>query len=90
MGNPPYVIDCDRDAVVILMILATAFYGTMFAGVFSNHVDVASNYAGVLMGMSNMSATIPGFAMPALVGAITHGDVRAKEEYMRSNEIETS
>jgi ACS family sodium-dependent inorganic phosphate cotransporter len=25
------------------------------------------------MGMSNMGATIPGFAVPAFVGALTHG-----------------
>ena len=28
------------------MIVATLFYGSMFAGVFSNHVDIASNFAG--------------------------------------------
>ena len=28
------------------MIIATCFYGAMFAGVFSNHTDIASNYAG--------------------------------------------
>ncbi len=27
------------------------------------------------MGMSNMAATIPGFAVPALVGVLTHGTV---------------
>ncbi len=64
---------CDRVAVVSLMIVATLFYGTMFSGVFSNHTDIASNYAGVLMGLSNMAATIPGFAVPAFVGALTHG-----------------
>ena len=28
------------------MILATTFYGAMFAGVFSNQIDIANNYAG--------------------------------------------
>jgi hypothetical protein len=28
------------------MIVATLFYGSMFAGVFANHVDIASNFAG--------------------------------------------
>ena len=55
------------------MIVATCFYGSMFAGVFSNHTDIASNYAGLLMGITNMCATIPGFAVPALVGGLTHG-----------------
>ena len=64
---------CNSTIVVILMIIATMFYGTMFTGVFSNHTDIASNYAGLLMGITNMSATIPGFVVPALVGALTHG-----------------
>jgi ACS family sodium-dependent inorganic phosphate cotransporter len=64
---------CDKVPVVAFMIIATCFYGSMFAGVFSNHVDIASNYAGVLMGITNMAATIPGFLVPALVGILTHG-----------------
>ena len=30
---------------------------------------------GVLMGITNMAATIPGFLVPAVVGALTHGKV---------------
>lgn len=67
------VSQCDKTAVVVFMILATMFYGAMFSGVFSNHVDIASNFAGVLMGISNTVATIPGFAVPAFVGGLTHG-----------------
>ena len=37
---------CNSSIVVGLMIVATCFYGSMFAGVFSNHTDIASNYAG--------------------------------------------
>ena len=39
-------VGCDKTSVVVCMIIATLFYGSMFAGVFSNHVDLASNYAG--------------------------------------------
>ena len=92
---------CDSLPVVIFMIIATCFYGSMFAGVFSNHTDIASNYAGtiiiiflycksrkpgsviyfslfsigLLMGITNMAATIPGFVVPGLVGILTHGVV---------------
>nr|XP_040577086.1 LOW QUALITY PROTEIN: sialin-like [Lepeophtheirus salmonis] len=64
---------CNKTAVVTFMIVGTGFFGSMFAGVFSNHSDIASNYAGVLMGITNMIATIPGFVVPAVVGALTHG-----------------
>ena len=31
--------------------------------------------SGLLMGMTNMAATIPGLLVPAIVGALTHGVV---------------
>ncbi len=37
---------CDKAAVVTLMTVATLCYGAMFSGVVSNHIDIASNYAG--------------------------------------------
>ncbi len=57
------------------MVVATTSYSSMFAGVFSNHTDIAPNYAGILMGITNMAATIPGFVVPAMVGLLTHGQV---------------
>jgi len=64
---------CDSTVVVALMIVGTTAFGTMFSGVFSNHTDIASNFAGTLIGITNMMATIPGFLVPAMVGAMTHG-----------------
>ena len=46
--------------VVVLTILAVMFYGSMFSGVFSNQSDLAPNFAGTLMAVTNMLATIPG------------------------------
>ena len=40
------VSGCDGKVIVPLMIVATTFFGSMFSGVFSNHTDLASNYAG--------------------------------------------
>jgi len=60
-------------AVVSLTIIAVMLYGSMFSGVFSNQADLAPNFAGTLMAMTNMLATIPGILVPTLVGIITHG-----------------
>ena len=46
--------------IVTLTILSVMFYGSMFSGVFSNHSDLAPNFAGTLMAVTNMLATIPG------------------------------
>ena len=35
-----------------------------------NHLDVAPNYAAILMGISNTVGTIPGILSPAVTGAI--------------------
>lgn len=49
--------------------------GGMFCGFLSNHIDIAPNYAGTLMAITNTAATLPGIIMPIFVGAITHGNV---------------
>jgi len=59
--------------VVFLTILAVMFYGAMFSGIFSNHNDLAPNFAGTLMAVTNTPATIPGFIVPLLVGVLTDG-----------------
>lgn len=59
--------------IVTLTVLAVMFYGSMFSGVFSNHSDLAPNFAGTLMALTNMLATVPGFVVPMLVGVLTDG-----------------
>lgn len=48
----------------------------MFCGFLSNHIDIAPNYAGTLMAITNTAATIGGIFVPIFVGAVTHGNVR--------------
>ena len=38
---------------------------------FSNHGDLAPNYAGTLMAVTNMVATLPGVLIPPMVGLVT-------------------
>jgi hypothetical protein len=38
----------DVTTVVVLMMIATFFFAPMWSGVFSNHVDLAPNYAGII------------------------------------------
>jgi len=46
-----------------------------YCGFLTNHIDIASNYAGTLMGLTNTVASIPGFLVPVFVGELTHGNV---------------
>ena len=49
---------CDKASVVACMIVASLFYGAMFAGVYSNHVDIGSNFSGKNSFLTDKSYTL--------------------------------
>ena len=57
-------------------MLSVMFAGTNFLGFLCNHNDLAPNYAGILMGITNTPGTLPAFILPAIVGALTEDGVR--------------
>lgn len=63
-------VGCDRTLAIVLLVGATGFLGINFAGYNCNQLDIAPQYAGILLGITNCIATIPGFAGPAVVGLI--------------------
>lgn len=68
-------IGCRRTLAVLLIGTGVTSIGGMFCGFLSNHIDIAPNYAGTLMAITNTAATLPGIIMPIFVGTITHGNV---------------
>jgi len=68
-------LNCTQTALAVtLMTLSTTMSGVGFCGFFTNHVDIAPQYAGTLMGVSNGLACVPGFIAP-LVAAVLTTDV---------------
>ncbi|KAK9752658.1 hypothetical protein QE152_g4023 [Popillia japonica] len=59
---------------VILLTIALTCIGAMYSGHMTNHIDIANNYAGTLMGLTNTIGTIPGIVGPVFVGAMTNVD----------------
>lgn len=55
------------------LCVAVGAGGFALAGFNVNHLDVAPKYAGVLMGITNTVATIPGFAAPQFTKWMTNG-----------------
>ncbi|CAF1395431.1 unnamed protein product, partial [Didymodactylos carnosus] len=82
-------LGCDHIGAVICSILAVVFLGFHNSGCLISHLDVASNYAGTLTGITNSLAAIPGFVAPAVVGAITNNNVREEQEWNRQSEYKT-
>lgn len=68
-------VGCDRTKTVVLMTIAVTCIGGMYSGFLANHIDIAPNFAGSLMAVTNFFATIPGFVVPVFVGQLTHGNV---------------
>jgi len=56
--------------------------GFAWAGFSVNHLDLAPQYASLLMGISNTFATIPGMVSPYLAGKmLTHGSTSTIGEW---------
>lgn len=73
-------IGCQRGAAVALMGIGITAIGGMFCGFLGNHIDLAPNFAGTLMALTNTAATLPGIIVPVFVGQITHGNVSEGEK----------
>ncbi|CAF4263950.1 unnamed protein product, partial [Rotaria sordida] len=69
---------CNQFRAVLCCILAVGFLGFQTCGALISQLDVASNYAGTLVGITNSLATIPGFVGPYVVGAITKNNQTVK------------
>nr|XP_046913027.1 sialin-like [Dermatophagoides farinae] len=65
------VVGCDQIASSTLLILAVTLSGACFSGFNSTHVDMAPDFAGTLMGLTNSIGNIPGFIVPKVIEAFT-------------------
>ena len=64
-------LECDYNYVIAILCVGMFFNGAFSAGMFSSHLDLAPNFAGTLMGISNTFAGgVTGFVVPTVIGAI--------------------
>ena len=56
---------------VALLTLTVGFQGFATAGYFVNHLDIAPQYSGVLMGISSTIGNTPGFIATLVTKALT-------------------
>jgi len=69
----------NRILIVFAIIISISFAGLAPSGFAVNHLDLAPNYAGTLMGITNTLATVPGILGPQVVGVLTyHHSTRAQ------------
>lgn len=68
---------CNSSLTIALLCLAVGVNGCHYAGFMCVHIDMAHNYAGTLLGITNCAANIMGFVAPTVTGYIVagHSDV---------------
>lgn len=62
---------------VVLLTVAVGVGAFSLSGFTVNHLDIAPQYASILMGISNTFGTIPGIVSPLLTGFIVTTPVRS-------------
>ena len=58
----------DRFLIILFLTLGVGLGGFSVCGYMVNHLDIAPQYASILMGISNTAGTIPGIISPLLTG----------------------
>ncbi|XP_053566413.1 sialin [Bombina bombina] len=63
---------CNYVVAVSFLTLSTTLGGFSTSGFSINHLDIAPSYAGLLLGITNTFATIPGMVGPVIAKFLTH------------------
>ena len=66
---------CNDTATIALLTLAITMQGALYTGFFVNPLDIASNFSGTILGITNAFGTIPGWLAPLIAGALTRESV---------------
>uniref|UniRef100_A0A2K5NAM1 Sialin n=1 Tax=Cercocebus atys TaxID=9531 RepID=A0A2K5NAM1_CERAT len=64
-------IGCDYSLAVAFLTISTTLGGFCSSGFSINHLDIAPSYAGILLGITNTFATIPGMIGPVIAKSLT-------------------
>ncbi|XP_021099391.1 sialin isoform X2 [Heterocephalus glaber] len=64
-------IGCDYSLAVTFLTISTTLGGLCSSGFSINHLDIAPSYAGILLGITNTFATIPGMVGPVIAKSLT-------------------
>lgn len=71
---------CRTELALFLFALAVGLNTVTVSGCKSSMLDIAPDYAGIVFGVSNTVANIPGFVAPSMVGALLT-DYGARSEW---------
>ena len=78
-------VGCDVYAVVIILMCAVGCAGLGWSSFLVNHLDIAPNFADILLGITNTTATLPGIMAPYVVGVLIAGQEVREKSSVSSN-----
>lgn len=73
-----YLFDTSVTAAIILLTAALGLNSGVYTGFLTNHMELAPNFAGTLMGITNSLANVTSILGPLLVGFVVKDSVRNK------------
>ncbi|XP_061397385.1 putative inorganic phosphate cotransporter [Musca vetustissima] len=65
-----YMTEDQKTTATVLLTVAVGFNAASFCGYLVNHMDLSPNYAGLMMGVTNMASNLLSICTPLVVGAI--------------------
>ncbi|XP_051880359.1 sialin isoform X2 [Pristis pectinata] len=71
-------IGCNYTVAVLFVTISSALGGFSMSGFNINHLDIAPSYAGILLGITNTFATIPGMVGPVIAKVLTYNHTLAE------------
>lgn len=71
-----YLFDTSTTGAVVLLTAALGLNSGVMTGFLTNHLDLAPNFAGTLLGITNSIANITSILGPLLVGFVVTDNVR--------------
>ncbi|XP_012695874.1 sialin [Clupea harengus] len=66
--------NCDYVLAVAFLTISSSLGGLSASGFNISHLDIAPSYAGILLGITNSFATIPGMVGPVIARTLTKGN----------------
>ncbi|EMP28674.1 Sialin [Chelonia mydas] len=76
-------IGCDYTLAVAFLTISTTLGGFCTSGFGINHLDIAPSYAGILLGITNSFATVPGMVGPVIAKSLTHHQAGGSGEQLQ-------
>ena len=67
-------VGCNPEWAVVFLVLSVGFNGASYSGYQGNHMELSPNYAGTLMGITNMIGNFAGFITPYVAGVLVNNN----------------